>query len=167
MKNSELIPWTEVSSWACRACGSCCVGYRVPLKMDEMVMVSNQYGSNVLEYGLGKAYLRNQNNGRCLFQRPLMGKWICTMQGTKPTACRLFPFRMHSKPIYKGGDNARVQIGDKTYFLYMDPNCQGIVLGHPTERFRNELVPEIVKIGMGLPVKQKYTTSKSIHWRPI
>ncbi len=135
--------------------------------MDEMVMVSNQYGPNVLEYGLGKAYLRNQSNGRCVFQRPLMGRWICTLQGTKPTACRLFPFRLHSKPIYKGGDNARVQIGDKTYYLYMDPDCQGIVLGQPTERFRNEIVPEIVRIGMGLPVKQRYTTSKSIHWRPI
>jgi Fe-S-cluster containining protein len=167
MKNSELIPWTEVSSWSCNACGNCCVGYRVPLKMDEMVLVSNQYGPNVLEYGVGKAYLRNQTNGRCIFQRPLMGRWVCTLQGTKPTACRLFPFRMHHKPLYKSGDNAKVQIGDKTYYLYMDPDCKGIVLGQPTERFRKEIVPEIVRIGMGLPVKQKFTTSKSIHWRPI
>jgi Fe-S-cluster containining protein len=139
----------------------------VPLKMEEMVSISARYGSRVMEYGLSKAYLRNRPDGRCVFQRPLNGRWICTLQGTKPTACRLFPFRMHNKPFYKYGDNAKVQIGDKTYYLYMDPDCQGIVLGQPTDRFRNEIVPEIVRIGMGLPVKQKYTTSKSIHWRPI
>jgi Fe-S-cluster containining protein len=135
--------------------------------MDEMVIVSNKYGRNVLEYGLGKAYLKNQSNGRCVFQRPLIGKWICTLQGAKPTACRLFPFRMHSKPIYKTGENARVQLGDKAYYLYMDPDCKGVILGQPSERFRTAIVPEIVRIGMGLPVKQKYTTSKSIHWKPI
>jgi len=167
MKNSALIPWTEVASWSCRACGNCCVGYRVPLKMEEMVSISARYGSGVMEYGLSKAYLKNRPNGRCVFQRPLNGRWICTLQGTKPTACRLFPFRMHNKPLYKHGDNAKVQIGNKTYYLYMDPNCQGIVLGQPTDRFKNEIVPEIIRIGMGLPVKQKYTTSKSIHWRPI
>jgi len=167
MKNSALIPWTEVASWSCRACGNCCVGYRVPLKMEEMVSISSRYGSGVMEYGLSKAYLKNRPNGRCVFQRPLNGRWICTLQGTKPTACRLFPFRMHNKPLYKHGDNAKVQIGNKTYYLYMDPNCQGIVLGQPTDRFKNEIVPEIIRIGMGLPVKQKYTTSKSINWRPI
>ena len=166
MKNSALVPWGEVSSWSCKACGNCCVGYRVPLKMDEMVRITNQYGQGVLHYGLGKAYLRNQSTGRCTFQRPLMGRWICTLQGQKPTACRLFPFRLNNKPIYKRGDNARVQMGDKAYYLYMDPNCKGITLGKPTERFARQIVPEIVRIGMGLPVKQKFTTSKSIHWRP-
>jgi Fe-S-cluster containining protein len=167
MNNSALIPWQEVSNWACRACGQCCIGYRVPLKMDEMVMVSTKYGSDVLEYGLGKAYLKNRSDGRCIFQRPLMGRWICTLQGTKPTACRLFPFRIHNKPIYKHGDNAKVVLGDKTYYLYLDPDCKGIELGQPTDRFKYKIVPEIVRIGMGLPVKQRYTTSKSIHWRPI
>ena len=87
--------------------------------MDEMIRVSNQFGEKVLEFGLGKAYLKNQSNGRCVFQRPLMGRWICTLQGTKPTACRLFPFRMHKKPIYKSGENAIVKFRDKKYYLYM------------------------------------------------
>ncbi len=166
MKKSSLIPWREVSSWSCKACGNCCIGYRVPLKMDEMVRITNRYGRNVLRYGLGKAYLRNQRNGRCTFQRPLMGRWICTLQGTKPTACRLFPFRIQKKPIYKRGDNGRVRMGGRDFYLYMDPSCEGIDLGQPTERFSKEIVPEILRIGMGLPVKQKFTTSKSIHWRP-
>ncbi len=73
---------------------------------------------------------------------------------------------MHKKPLYRRGDNAKVQIGEHVYYLYMDPDCKGITLGQPTNRFAREIVPEIVRIGMGLPVKQKYTTSKSIHWRP-
>jgi len=167
MKNSALIPWREVSSWSCNACGKCCVGYRVPLKMAEMVYISSHYGQGVLEYGLSKAYLRNMSNGRCVFQRPLNGKWICTLQANKPTACRLFPFRIHNKPIYKYGDNAMIRVGNKTYYLYLDPECEGIILGQPTERFKNEVVPEIMQIGLGMPVKQRFTTSKSIHWRPI
>jgi hypothetical protein len=49
----------------------------------------------------------------------------------------------------------------------MDPACEGIITGKPSNRFGNEIVPEIIKIGMGYPVKQRYTTSKNIHWRPI
>ncbi|MCW4049579.1 MAG: YkgJ family cysteine cluster protein [Candidatus Bathyarchaeota archaeon] len=166
MRKAGLIPWTEVNNWSCIACGNCCLGYRVPLKMDEMVKVNAMYGPTVLEYGMGKAYLRNQRNGRCVFQRPLMNRWICTLQGTKPTACRLFPFRIHSKPIYKRGDQAGINLKGKIMYLYMDPDCQGIIHGQPSDRFRNQIVPEIISMGMGLQVKQKYTTSRSIHWRP-
>ncbi len=139
----------------------------MPLKMDEMVKVNAVYGPSVLEYGMGKAYLKNQSNGRCVFQKPLMDRWICTLQGTKPTACRLFPFRIHNKPVYKRGDNASINFNGKKYYLYMDPDCRGIISGQPSDRFRNHVVPEIIGIGIGFPVKQKYTTSKSIHWRPI
>jgi Fe-S-cluster containining protein len=167
MRGSSLIPWTEVQNWECIACGNCCLGYRVPLKMDEMVKVSAVYGPDVLEYGMGKAYLKNQSNGRCVFQKPLMDRWICTLQGTKPTACRLFPFRIHNKSVYKRGDNAGIRFNGKKYYLYLDPDCQGITSGQPNDRFRNQVVPEIMSTGIGLQVKQKYTTSKSIHWRPI
>jgi len=134
--------------------------------MDEIVNVTNCYGPSVLEYGLGKAYLRNQPDGRCVFQRPLMGRWICTLQGTKPTACRLFPFRIHNKPVYKRGDDAVVSFRGQNLYLYLDPECEGIVMGQPSDRFRDLIVPEIMGMGMGLQVKQRYTTSKSIHWRP-
>jgi Fe-S-cluster containining protein len=135
--------------------------------MEEFVKVGQLYGPNVMSYGVGKAYLKNQQNGRCVFQRPLMGRWICTLQGTKPTACRLFPFRIHKKPVYKRGDSAGIVFRGTNYYLYMDPECSGITIGHPEERFRKKIVPEIMSIGIGLPVKQKYTTSKSIHWKPI
>jgi Fe-S-cluster containining protein len=135
--------------------------------MEEMVLLNNKYGSQVMEYGLGKAYLRNQSNGRCVFQRPLMDRWICTLQKHKPTACKLFPFRIQKEPVYKHGNNAAINFRGLTFYLYMDPACMGIRTGKPNDRFRNHIVPEIIRVGMGIPVKQKYTTSKSIHWRPI
>jgi Fe-S-cluster containining protein len=135
--------------------------------MEEYIHVGKHYGLNVMEFGVGKVYLKNKKNGRCVFQRPLMNRWICTLQGTKPTACRLFPFRIHNKAIYRKGDNASVRFQEKTYYLYLDPECKGVEGGPPSPRFKEQIVPEIMRIGIGLPVKQKYTTSKSIHWKPI
>jgi len=39
-----LIPWREVRTWECTACGRCCIGYRVPLKMDEYIKITKVYG---------------------------------------------------------------------------------------------------------------------------
>jgi len=134
--------------------------------MNEMVLINAKYGPNVMEYGVSKAYLRNRSNGRCVFQRPLMDKWICTLQVTKPTACRLFPFRIHKKPVYKEGDTAGYVFNNQKYYLYLDPSCEGVILGKPSERFRTQIIPEIMSIGIGLAVKQRYTTSSNIHWKP-
>lgn len=166
MGDKALIPWREVSGWSCNACGNCCLGYRVPLKMDEYVRVGSLYGSGVMEYGLGKAYLRMGVDRRCIFQRPLMDRWVCTIQGMKPTACRLFPFRIHHEPVYSHGDNSAYEFRGETWHVYLDPDCQGIVPGRPTERFANQVLPEILSMGMGMAQKQRYTTSKYISWTP-
>ncbi len=166
MGDTGLVPWREVASWSCNACGNCCVGYRVPLRMDEYVKVANTCGNAVLEYGTGKVYLRNGPDRRCILQHPYMGRWLCTIQGMKPTACRLFPFRIHNKPVYNRGDNSSYQWGDRTYYIYLDPDCEGIVKGKPTPRFANEIMPEILRSGLGVSLKQRYTTSKYIGWTP-
>ena len=109
MGDKALIPWSEVSSWSCVACGNCCVGYSVPLKADEYARVAQRYGFDVVDFGLGKVYLKRGQNNRCVFQRPSMGRWICSLQGIKPLACKLFPFRIHSKPIYSKGDGSTIK----------------------------------------------------------
>jgi Fe-S-cluster containining protein len=166
MGDKTLIPWREVANWGCRACGNCCIGYRVPLKMDEFVKVGNACGQGVFEYGMGKVYLRNGPDRRCVLQRPLMDRWICTVQGLKPTACRLFPFRIQNKPVYPRGDNSSYKLGDKTYYIYLDSACEGIILGQPTQRFATQVLPEILRNGLGNAQKQKYSTSKYISWIP-
>ncbi len=166
MAESGLIPWTSINNWACQACGNCCIGYRVPLKMDEFVRVTNTYGPDKVEYGLGKVYLRVGPNRRCIFQRPTMSRWICTLQGMKPLACRIFPFRLHKNPIYKRGDNSLISFNGEKYHLYLDPVCKGVIHGKPSERFVNMVIPEILKTGIGIAQKQKYSTSKYISWTP-
>jgi len=167
MGESGLIPWTEVHNWSCVACGRCCHGYRVPLKLDEYAKVAQIYGTGVLEFGLGKVYLKNNRGNRCVFQRPTApDRWICSLQGIKPMACKLFPFRIHSKPVYKRGDTSGFQYGRRNFYVYMDPDCRGVEIGKPSPRFRDGILPEIVQIGIGERVKQKFTTSKYISWSP-
>ena len=166
MGDKTLIPWREVANWGCRACGNCCVGYRVPLKMDEFVKVGSVCGQGVFQYGTGKVYLRNGPDRRCILQRPLMDRWICTIQGMKPTACSLFPFRIQHKPVYPRGDNSEYKLGDNVYYIYLDSDCEGIVPGNPTERFAKQILPEIIRSGFGMAQKQRFTTSKYISWTP-
>ncbi|MGD2142143.1 MAG: YkgJ family cysteine cluster protein [Candidatus Bathyarchaeota archaeon] len=161
MGDPGLIPWTEVRSWSCVACGKCCRGYRVPLKMEEYAKVAQIYGTKVLEFGLGKVYLKNGSGNRCVFQRPTaFGRWICSLQSMKPLACKLFPFRIQSKPAYKRGDTSIYRFRGHNFHVYLDPECDGINIGRPSPRFRDEVLPEILQIGIGERVKQKYTTSK-------
>jgi Fe-S-cluster containining protein len=166
MRDKRLIPWTEVKSWACVACGNCCHGYRVPLKADEYARVANIFGHGVLEFGLGKVFLKNGQGDRCVFQRPSQRRWVCSLQGIKPLACKLFPFRIQSKPVYKRGDTSGYRYNNKTFYVYLDPDCGGINVGRPSSRFYRQVLPEILRIGMGVAYKQKFTTSKYISWRP-
>ena len=166
MGDTGLIPWTEVSSWSCVACGNCCNGYKVPLKTEEYAKVAQTYGTGVLEFGMGRVFLKNGRGNRCVFQRPTVGRWICSLQGMKPMACKLFPFRIHSKPVYKRGDTSAYQYRGRRFHVYMDPACGGIKIGSPTTRFRDEVLPEMVRIGMGERVKQKFTTSRYVSWTP-
>jgi len=134
--------------------------------MDEFVKVGSVCGQGVFQYGTGKVYLRNGPDRRCILQRPLMDRWICTIQGMKPTACRLFPFRIQHKPIYPRGDNSEYKLGDNVYYIYLDSDCEGIVPGNPTERFAKQILPEIIRNGFGVAQKQRFTTSKYISWTP-
>jgi len=164
MDKSALIPWREVCTWSCTACGKCCVGYHVPLKMDEYVRVAKIYGYNAFDFGLGRVYLKQTFNGQCIFQHPSQGRWVCELQSIKPLACKLFPFRIHSKPIYSRGDRSEYVSNGQTFYIYLDPDCEGIVFGKPSERFLKQILPEVVQIGLGQRWKQKFTTSKYLSW---
>lgn len=166
MGDRALIPWRQVKSWSCVACGNCCQGYRVPLKTDEYARVASLYGHGVVEFGLGKVYLKLGRGNRCVFQHPSQGRWVCSLQAMKPLACKLFPFRIQSNPVYKRGDTSAYSYHGKTFYVYLDPACGGIKVGRPSPRFLHEILPEVIQIGMGQRFKQRYTTSKYISWTP-
>jgi hypothetical protein len=52
----------------------------------------------------------------------------------------------------------------QTFYIYLDPDCEGIVFGKPSERFLKQILPEVVQIGLGQRWKQKFTTSKYLSW---
>ena len=133
MEGNRVIPWEEVHSWFCNACGRCCQGFRVPLKMDEYVKIASRFGYNTVEFGLGKVYLQRDLNGRCVFQRYWGGKELCTLQAMKPLACKLYPFRVLRKPKYPGGNGAYYNYRGVDLYIYLDSHCPGIRLGNPAE----------------------------------
>jgi len=85
----------------------------------------------------------------------------------KPLACKLFPFRVQSKPVYERGDTSAYTFKGRTFYVYLDPECGGINIGRPSQRFLRQVIPEVIRIGMGMGYKQKFTTSKYISWKPF
>ena len=134
--------------------------------MDEYARVANRYGHSVVEFGLGKVYLKQGLGDRCIFQHSSQGRWVCELQAIKPLACKLFPFRVYSQPVYKRGDRSECSYRGRTLHVYLDTSCPGIAPGRPSERFLRKVLPEVVAIGTGLMWKQRYTTSKYISWTP-
>ncbi|MFQ6053260.1 MAG: hypothetical protein ACE5OO_03390, partial [Candidatus Bathyarchaeia archaeon] len=63
-------------------------------------------------------------------------------------------------------DRSEYRFRDRTFYVYLDPSCPGIVVGRPSQRFLRRTLPEVVEIGMGVRWKQRYTTSKYISWMP-
>ena len=162
MEGYRLIPWGEVHSWSCNACGRCCRGYRVPLKMDEYVKIASRFGYGAVEVDLGKVYLKRDLNKRCIFQHYWGGKWLCSLQEIKPLACKLYPFRILRKPRYPRGSGAYYKYRGVELYIYLDPNCPGIRLGSPSREFVSKVLPEIVEIGVGVRTKQYYSTDYKI-----
>jgi len=162
-----LIPWQDVNTWLCDACGICCLGYRVPLRIDEYAKIAGQFGYNTVELDLGKIYLRRNLNNRCLFQRFWGGKWLCTIQGMKPLACMLYPFRVSKEPKHPRGDDAYYKFRGVGLYVYLDPHCPGIKLGTPDQDFLTKTLPEIVEISLGLKNRQYYSTDHKVPYQPF
>lgn len=162
MEGYRVIPWGEVHSWRCDACGLCCKGFRVPLRMDEYVKIASRFGYGAVEFDLGKVYLKRGINDRCIFQRYWGGKWLCSLQAMKPLACKLYPFRVLSRPKYPGGGEAYYNYRGVELYIYLDPHCPGIRLGTPSREFVTKVLPEIVEISLGKRTRQYYSTDYKI-----
>lgn len=160
------IPWRHVASWSCLACGRCCRGFEVALRLDEWVKILGTYGAVVTEPRVDRLSLRKKPDGTCVFLYRFFDRWICGLQPMKPRACKLWPFKIHGKPKYGRPDEASFTRGEKRLFVYVDPLCPGIRWGAPTQSFMHNTLPEFVEIGLGLREKQQYSTSK-ISYTPL
>lgn len=154
----KYIPWQDIHSWECRACGKCCKYFSVPLSSYEYVQITRFYGPDVVNLGTGRTYLRKRRDKRCIFQ---FISGLCGLQhtGMKPIACRLWPFLVSKKPG-KDPEKAVFTYREKDFYLYLHSFCTGITLGEPSEYFIS-ILSEAIETATN-PSRSHHLTSKVV-----
>jgi len=153
------VAWRFVQDWNCIACGQCCKEYTVVLRFNEWLNIVRHYGVETTVPGLNKIYLRKRSDGSCIFLRRIGNLAICGLQHMKPQACKLWPFKIYTKPRYGQEKQALYEYRTRKFFVYVDPACRGIRWGTPTRHFMSKVVPEFIQIAFGTAQKQKYSTA--------
>lgn len=160
------VPWRYVQDWNCTACGLCCKGFDVVLDFPEWMKIVKAYGVSFTEPGISRFYLKRKSDGTCVFLYDFYGRWLCFLQSMKPTACKLWPFKISDKPKYGRPNEAVYNHGEKKLYVYVEPSCVGLQWGNPAQSFLNETLTEFVDLALGLRQKQFYSTSRLLPPRP-
>ncbi len=105
-------------------------------------------------------YIRKTLDNWCPFLYKQTTDSFCSLQQTKPLACRLWPFRMANQPTHGNEEAARFQHRNNIYYVYVIPFCRGITYGRPTEFFAKYVIPEFLDIRLGLRREQNHSTRK-------
>jgi Fe-S-cluster containining protein len=153
----KAVPWRHVNSWRCIGCGECC-RLHVQLTTVEWLYIAKNYGYEFVGQSIDGFYIRKNLDGYCPFLLQYRGASICTLQKTKPLACRLWPFRISDYPRYGCENTARFTYNNKSYYVYLVPQCSGITYGKPSDVFTRLVVPEFVELRLGLRKNQIYST---------
>ena len=165
-----MVPWRYVHSWNCIACGLCCKSFDVVLSFPEWVNLIKIYGVEVTKPGIDKIYLKRRSDGSCVFLQNFFGRWICGLQHMKPLACKLWPFKILSRPKYGRAEEALYKYKGHKLFIYVDPFCVGIKWGKPTFEFVSKTLNEFIELALGLRTKQVYSTANlkplAVRWKP-
>jgi len=77
----------------------------------------------------------------------------------KSKACKLWPFKVLSRPEYGYADYAVYQYGEGKLFIYADSTCCGFKYGRATSDFANHTLREFVEIALDLRKEQNKTTA--------
>jgi len=84
----------------------------------------------------------------------------------KPRACQLWPFKVLSRPEFGYPNEALYSYGECKVYVYADPMCNGLRLGHPSLEFGNFTMREFVELAAGIRDRQVKTTSSLGYNRP-
>jgi len=155
----QVVPWNQVRSWRCNACGICCRNYDVVLKFPEWLNIVKNFGVKYTTPGLDKFFLRRRADGSCAFLHESQNASFCGLQNAKPLACKLWPFKVLIEPKFGGSGNAVYYHGNRKLFIYVDPTCTGLRFGVPTREFTYSVIPEFLEIAFGVRRKQFKTTA--------
>jgi len=154
-----FVPWRYIADWKCVACGKCCRFYSVVLSFPEWLKIVKNYGIDKTVSGLNKLFITRRNDGSCVFLCKLSNTHLCGLQSMKPKACKLWPFKVLSKPKYRYVNDAVYYYGGDRFFIYADSNCSGLVYGEPTEKFAKYTLNEFVEIALERRKDQFKTTA--------
>ena len=161
-----FVPWRFIADWKCVSCGSCCRDYSVVLNFQEWLGIIRTYGMELTASDLTRLYLKRKNDGTCSFLCKLANKNFCGLQHMKPDACKLWPFKVLGTPKFGHARQAAYNYVDRTFFVYVDSNCQGLHFGNPTWEFANQTVKEFTEIALGFRSLQvKSTAELSLNFR--
>jgi Fe-S-cluster containining protein len=154
-----FVPWKFIADWKCNLCGLCCKAYSVVLNFQEWLNIVKNFGVETTSAGLNKLYLKRKSDGSCVFLYKLADMHLCGLQHMKPTACKLWPFKILTTPKYGYVREAAYPYLGKTLYVYADSTCTGLRYGVPTLEFANQTVREFVEIAMGTRRQQCKTTA--------
>lgn len=155
-----FVPWRFIADWKCNACGLCCKAYSVVLNFHEWLKIVKNYGIETTVSGLDKLFIKRKSDGSCAFLHSFSGVHLCGLQQMKPKACKLWPFKIVSKPEYGYANDAVYSYGEHKLFVYADSTCSGLIYGNPTWEFSNLIIKEFMEIALNLRVEQYKTTGK-------
>lgn len=154
-----FVPWQRIADWKCTACGLCCRAYSVVLNFQEWLNIVKNYGVDKTVSGLDKLFIKRRSDGSCIFLYKFSNMYLCGIQHMKPKACKLWPFRVLSKPKFGYADEAAYRYRGNRLYVYADPMCPGIRYGKPTYEFANSTLREFVEIALGVRRTQYKTTA--------
>jgi Fe-S-cluster containining protein len=154
----QFAPWRYIADWKCIACGKCCKLYSVVLNFHEWLKIVKRYGVEQTASGLDKLYIKRKDDGSCVFLCQFSNTYVCGLQNMKPKACKLWPFKILTKPEYGNTNQAAYNYRGNTIFIYADAMCNGLVYGHPSWEFAHNTLREFVEIAMDLRSLQHKTT---------
>lgn len=154
-----FVPWRYIAEWKCAACGKCCRYYSVVLSLPEWLGIIKNYGLDKTASGLNKLFIKRRSDGSCAFLYEFSNMHLCGLQYMKPKACRLWPFKVLSRPKYGYAEEAVYYYGRHKFFVYADSTCSGLRYGKSREEFAKYTLKEFVEIALGYRWNQFKTTA--------
>ena len=153
------VPWRRIQGWSCVGCGECC-RLQVQLTTKEWLDLTRSYGHGIATQSLDGFFINKTVDDWCPFLYRSATGAACSLQHTKPLACKLWPFRISDYARYGFKDEARFDHRGGVYYVYSIPFCGGLRYGTPSEQFAKNVLPEFVDMRVGYRRPQVYSTGR-------
>jgi Fe-S-cluster containining protein len=125
----------------------------------EWLRIVKNYGVETTASSVNKLFIKRRSDGSCAFLYNLSNAYLCGLQQMKPKACKIWPFKIVSKPEFGYANGAAYGYGENRLFVYADSTCSGLRYGKPTWEFSNHILKEFIEIALGFRIEQYKTTA--------